>query len=65
MSVDSGILVFLDGDNIFFWVGIIEGAFGTCYENFKYKLLLIFVNDYLFKVLMVKFEILCFYLNVD
>ena len=39
-SSDAGISAFPDGDNIFSWVGTIEGAKGTAYENLKYSLTL-------------------------
>jgi len=45
-SSDSGISAFPDGDNIFSWVGTIEGAKGTVYENMKYSLTLSFANEY-------------------
>ena len=39
MTKDSGISgVPRTGDNIFSWVGTIEGAVGTCYEKLRYKL---------------------------
>mgnify|MGYP001996116090 FL=1 len=64
-SADSGISAFPDGDNIFSWVGTIEGAVGTCYEKLRYKLSLTFANDYPFKAPTVKFETPCFHPNVD
>jgi len=62
---DAGISAFPDGDNIFNWVGTIEGAAGTVYEGLTYKLSLAFPNDYPFKAPTVKFETPCFHPNVD
>ena len=64
-SSDSGISAFPDGDNIFSWVGTIEGAKGTVYENMKYSLTLSFANEYPFKAPVVKFSTPCFHPNVD
>ncbi|EEH60452.1 uncharacterized protein MICPUCDRAFT_45195 [Micromonas pusilla CCMP1545] len=64
-SADAGISAFPDGDNIFNWVGTIEGAVGTAYEGLTYKLSLAFPNDYPFKAPTVKFETPCFHPNVD
>ena len=60
-SADAGISAFPDGDNIFSWVGTIEGAAGTVYEGLTYKLSLAFPNDYPFKSPTVKFETPCFH----
>lgn len=64
-KADAGISAFPDGDNIFNWVGTIEGAAGTVYEGLTYKLSLAFPNDYPFKAPTVKFETPCFHPNVD
>ena len=64
-SSDAGISAFPDGDNIFSWVGTIEGAKGTAYENLKYSLTLSFANEYPFKAPVVKFSTPCFHPNVD
>jgi|Transcript_850 ubiquitin-conjugating enzyme E2 C len=64
-KADAGISAFPDGDNIFNWVGTIEGASGTVYEGLTYKLSLNFPNDYPFKAPTVKFETPCFHPNVD
>jgi len=64
-SADAGISAFPDGDNIFSWIGTIEGAAGTVYEGLTYKLSLAFPNDYPFKSPTVKFETPCFHPNVD
>ena len=54
-----------ENDNIFSWVGTIEGAKGTVYENMKYSLTLSFANEYPFKAPVVKFSTPCFHPNVD
>ena len=64
-SSDAGISAFPDGDNIFSWVGTIEGAKGTVYENLKYSLTLSFANEYPYKAPVVKFSTPCFHPNVD
>lgn len=64
-KADAGISAFPDGDNIFNWVGTIEGAAGTVYSGLTYKLSLAFPNDYPFKAPTVKFETPCFHPNVD
>lgn len=64
-SADAGISAFPDGDNIFNWIGTIEGSTGTVYEGLKFKLSLKFPRDYPFKSPVVKFETPCFHPNVD
>ncbi|GFQ08193.1 ubiquitin-conjugating enzyme e2 19 [Phtheirospermum japonicum] len=66
MSGDNlGVSAFPEGDNIFTWVGTIEGSKGTMYEGLSYKLSLRFPLDYPFKPPQVKFETMCFHPNVD
>jgi ubiquitin-protein ligase len=62
---DLGVSAFPVGENIFTWVGTIEGGKGTLYEGLSYKLSLRFPNDYPFKPPQVKFETTCFHPNVD
>ena len=64
-SADAGISAFPEGDNIFNWVGTIEGSTGTVYEGLNFKLSLKFPSDYPFKSPVVKFETSCFHPNVD
>ena len=64
-SADAGISAFPEGDNIFNWVGTIEGSTGTVYEGLNFKLSLKFPSDYPFKSPVVKFETPCFHPNVD
>uniref|UniRef100_A0A1D1YQ68 E2 ubiquitin-conjugating enzyme n=1 Tax=Anthurium amnicola TaxID=1678845 RepID=A0A1D1YQ68_9ARAE len=65
MSGDLGVSAFPEGENIFCWVGTIEGGIGTSYEGLSYKLSLRFPLDYPFKPPQVKFETACFHPNVD
>ncbi|KAL3616428.1 Ubiquitin-conjugating enzyme E2 20 [Castilleja foliolosa] len=66
MSGDNlGVSAFPEGDNIFTWIGTIEGSKGTTYEGLSYKLSLRFPLDYPFKPPQVKFETMCFHPNVD
>nr|CAD1817560.1 unnamed protein product [Ananas comosus var. bracteatus] len=65
MSEDVGVSAFPEGENIFSWVGTIEGSKGTPYEGLTYKLSLRFPFDYPFKPPVVKFETPCFHPNVD
>ncbi|XP_010264733.1 PREDICTED: probable ubiquitin-conjugating enzyme E2 C isoform X2 [Nelumbo nucifera] len=65
MSGDIGVSAFPEGENIFSWIGTIEGAKDTIYEGLSYKLSLRFPLDYPFKPPQVKFETPCFHPNVD
>eukprot|EP01018_Ginkgo_biloba_P029465 Gb_38981 [translate_table: standard] len=65
MSGDPGVSAFPEADNIFSWVGTINGGKDTVYEGTEYKLSLRFTTDYPFKPPQVKFETLCFHPNVD
>jgi ubiquitin-conjugating enzyme E2 C len=65
MSGDPGISAFPESDNMFSWVGTINGGKDTVYEGLSYKLSLRFPVDYPFKPPQVKFETACFHPNVD
>ncbi|KAJ8461028.1 hypothetical protein OPV22_033954 [Ensete ventricosum] len=65
MSGDAGVSAFPEGENIFSWIGTIEGSKGTAYEGLSYKLFLKFPLDYPFKPPLVKFETPCFHPNID
>ncbi|OVA18107.1 Ubiquitin-conjugating enzyme [Macleaya cordata] len=62
---DLGVSAFPENENIFSWIGTIEGGKGTPYEGLSYKLSLRFPLDYPFKAPQVKFETMCFHPNVD
>ncbi|URE48180.1 ubiquitin-conjugating enzyme E2 19-like [Musa troglodytarum] len=49
MSGDTGVSAFPEGENIFSWIGTIEGSKGTPCEGLLYKLSLRFPLDYPFK----------------
>lgn len=65
LSASPGISAFPEGDNLFKWVGTIEGGKGTVYEGLQYKLLLEFPASYPFHAVTVKFTTPCFHPNVD
>lgn len=65
MSSEKGISAFPDGDNIFRWIGTIQGPLDTVYEGQKYKLQLEFPNAYPYSPPVVKFVTPCFHPNVD
>ncbi|KAL8608455.1 Ubiquitin-conjugating enzyme E2 C [Nucella lapillus] len=65
MSADPGVSAFPDGDNLFKWVGTIEGAKSTVYEGLQYKLSLEFPSGYPYQAVAVKFATPCYHPNVD
>uniref|UniRef100_G3MNP4 Ubiquitin-conjugating enzyme E2 C n=1 Tax=Amblyomma maculatum TaxID=34609 RepID=G3MNP4_AMBMU len=65
MSGDKGISAFPDGDNLFRWIGTIQGPPGTVYEKLVYRLRLEFPSTYPFESPQVHFETPCFHPNVD
>ncbi|XP_048354744.1 ubiquitin-conjugating enzyme E2 C [Sphaerodactylus townsendi] len=65
MSGDKGISAFPESDNLFKWIGTIDGATGTVYENLRYKLSLEFPSGYPYNAPTVKFLTPCYHPNVD
>nr|CAB3267432.1 ubiquitin-conjugating enzyme E2 C-like [Phallusia mammillata] len=65
MSAEKGVSAFPEEDNLFFWVGTIEGPKDTVYENLKYRLTLEFTSTYPYDAPTVKFSKTCFHPNVD
>ncbi|KAG9353373.1 hypothetical protein JZ751_017952, partial [Albula glossodonta] len=65
MSGDKGISAFPESDNLFKWIGTIDGAQGTVYEGLRYKLSLEFPSGYPYKAPRVKFITACYHPNVD
>ncbi|KAK0061866.1 ubiquitin-conjugating enzyme E2 C-like [Biomphalaria glabrata] len=65
ISGSPGISAFPEGDNMFKWVGTIEGAKGTVYEGLSYKLSLTFPSQYPIEAVKVRFETPCYHPNVD
>ncbi|KAE8801038.1 ubiquitin-conjugating enzyme E2 20-like [Hordeum vulgare] len=49
MGGDPGVSAFPEGDNIFQWVGTIDGSAATAYEGTSYRLALAFPSDYPYK----------------
>jgi ubiquitin-conjugating enzyme E2 C len=64
VSGDPRISTFPESNNMFSWVGTINGGKDTIYKGLSYKLSLRFPVDYPFKP-QVKFETACFHPNVD
>ncbi|XP_063281558.1 ubiquitin-conjugating enzyme E2 C [Pelobates fuscus] len=65
MSGDKGISAFPESDNLFKWIGTIDGAVDTVYESLRYKLSLEFPSGYPYNAPTVKFVTPCFHPNVD
>lgn len=65
MSSEKGISAFPDGENIFKWIGTINGPEDTVYTGHKYRLQLEFPNSYPYAAPIVKFLTPCFHPNVD
>nr|XP_028591516.1 ubiquitin-conjugating enzyme E2 C [Podarcis muralis] len=65
MSGDKGISAFPESDNLFKWIGTINGATGTVYEDLRYKLSLEFPSGYPYNAPTVKFITPCYHPNVD
>ena len=55
MSKNKDATAFPDGDNLFEWVGTINGGKGTPYEGCSYKLKLKFGADYPYKAPIITF----------
>ncbi|XP_071495929.1 probable ubiquitin-conjugating enzyme E2 C [Diadema antillarum] len=61
----KGISAFPDGDNIFRWIGTIEGPAGSPYETLKFKLSLEFPSRYPYSPPTIKFVTPIFHPNID
>ena len=64
MSNTPGISAFPDSDDLFHWVGSIEGVAGTVYEGMSYKLDFHFKSTYPYTAPTVTFATPCFHPNV-
>lgn len=64
-TTEKGISAFPDGENIFKWIGTINGPAETVYTGHKYKLQLEFPNSYPYSAPNVKFLTPCFHPNID
>lgn len=65
VSGDKGVSAFPSDDNIFTWVGTINGGHDTVYEGLIYKLKLDFPSNYPYTAPSVRFVTPCFHPNVD
>jgi ubiquitin-conjugating enzyme E2 C len=65
MSGLTDISAFPVGDNLFKWIGTVNGVTGTYYEGLTFKLSIEFPSNYPLKAPLVKFETPCFHPNVD
>lgn len=65
MAKVPGISAFPEGDNLFHWLGTIEGPKDTPYEGRAYKIHLKFPQDYPFSAPSVYFDTPIFHPNVD
>uniref|UniRef100_A0A8C5ELC6 Ubiquitin-conjugating enzyme E2 C n=1 Tax=Gouania willdenowi TaxID=441366 RepID=A0A8C5ELC6_GOUWI len=65
MSGDKGISAFPESDNLFRWIGTIDGAQGTVYEGLRFRLTLDFPPGYPYSAPRVSFLSPCFHPNVD
>jgi ubiquitin-conjugating enzyme E2 C len=65
MAAEPGVSAFPAGDNLFEWIGSIEGSKGTVYEGLSYKLKMVFPSDYPFSAPTITFATPCFHPNVD
>ncbi|XP_069727898.1 ubiquitin-conjugating enzyme E2 C [Phaenicophaeus curvirostris] len=65
MSGDKGISAFPESDNLFKWIGTIDGAAGTAYEGLRYRLSLEFPSGYPYAAPTVRFLTPCYHPNVD
>lgn len=60
-----GISAFPDGDNLFNWVGTIQGPAETPYKGLSYKIQMNFPSDYPFSAPTIFFDTPIFHPNVD
>ncbi|XP_075995031.1 ubiquitin-conjugating enzyme E2 C-like [Genypterus blacodes] len=65
MSGDKGISAFPESDNLFKWIGTIDGPQDTVYEGLRFRLSLDFPSCYPYQAPHVKFVTPCFHPNVD
>ncbi|CAF90168.1 unnamed protein product, partial [Tetraodon nigroviridis] len=65
MSGDKSISAFPERDDLFKWIGTINGPQGTVYDGLRYRLSLEFPAGYPYQAPRVKFISPCFHPNVD
>ncbi|XP_011504389.1 PREDICTED: ubiquitin-conjugating enzyme E2 C [Ceratosolen solmsi marchali] len=65
MSTEKGVSAFPEGENLFKWIGTINGPHDTVYAGLTYKLTLEFPHSYPYSAPVVRFMTPCFHPNVD
>ncbi len=65
MAAEPGVSAFPAGDNLFEWIGTIDGSKETVFEGMKFQMRLVFPAQYPFKAPQVTFETPIFHPNVD
>ncbi|CAD6214682.1 GSCOCG00004177001-RA-CDS [Cotesia congregata] len=65
MNMEKGVSAFPDGENLFKWIGTINGPKDTVYSDLTYKLTLEFPHSYPYSAPVVRFITPCFHPNVD
>ncbi|KAA0164924.1 hypothetical protein FNF31_00112 [Cafeteria roenbergensis] len=65
MAAEPGVSAFPAGDNLFEWIGTIDGSKETVFEGMKFQMRLVFPAQYPFKAPQVTFETPVFHPNVD
>lgn len=65
MAQVGGISAFPDNDDLFQWIGTIQGPCGTPYEGRSYRVLMRFPSDYPFSPPAIHFDTPIFHPNVD
>ncbi|EAN92152.1 putative ubiquitin-conjugating enzyme E2 [Trypanosoma cruzi] len=65
MGGAEGISAFPQNDNLFHWIGTVQGVPNTVYEGLEYQLSLEFPANYPFEAPVVRFLTPCFHPNVD
>ncbi|XP_055014859.1 ubiquitin-conjugating enzyme E2 C isoform X1 [Boleophthalmus pectinirostris] len=65
MSGDKGISAFPESENLFKWIGTIDGAQDTVYSGLRFRVSLEFPASYPYQAPRVKFVTPCFHPNVD
>jgi hypothetical protein len=65
MSANRSVSAFPDGDNLFQWVGTVEGSPDTVYEGLTFRLRMEFPADYPYSAPTIVFTTPCFHPNVD
>ena len=64
-SAPDGISAFPDNDDLYNWVGTVQGVAGTVYEGLEFNLSLKFPQNYPYEAPTVSFTTPCFHPNVD